>query len=163
MDDVELTDIWPAERRRNPKVDPPICPAVHGAYHAMTRRINAIARDHGLDASEALVLAQIGRSPGSAPSVIRHALGFHRSTISSILDRLEKQGWIRRPRTSWDGRRVEVLLTPAGENAAFIADGLIEDVEQELRIFTSHADRRGAASVYAAFAAITRPDGPLDL
>jgi hypothetical protein len=31
MDDVELTDIWPAERRRDPKVDPPICPAVHGA------------------------------------------------------------------------------------------------------------------------------------
>ncbi|HET9456474.1 MAG TPA: MarR family winged helix-turn-helix transcriptional regulator [Candidatus Limnocylindrales bacterium] len=163
MEDDEFPDIWPAERRRNPRTDPSVCPSVHGAYHAMTRRLNAVMRDHGLDASEALVLAHLRSNPGVAAAVIRHALGFHRSTLSSILDRLEHEGLIMRPRSSWDGRRVEVDLTSAGRLQAAIVEVLIETVEEEIRIFTSKADRRGADSVYAAFVAISRPDGKLDL
>jgi DNA-binding MarR family transcriptional regulator len=163
MEDDEFPDIWPPERRRNPRTDPSVCPSVHGAYHAMTRRLNAMMRDHGLDASEALVLAHLRLNPGVAAAVIRHALGFHRSTLSSILERLEREGLITRPRSSWDGRRVEIDLTRAGTLQAEIVDVLIETVEEEIRIFTSKADRRGADSVYAAFVAISRPDGKLDL
>jgi DNA-binding MarR family transcriptional regulator len=162
-DDPDFIDIWPEENVRVSRFDPPICPSVHGAYHAMTRRLQVVTRDHGLDASEALVLVRIRRAPMSAPAVIRHALGLHRSTLASILGRLERDGLISRRRSPWGGRRLEIGLTPNGERLALIAEGLIQDLEQELRIFTSRADRRGAETVYAAFRAITRPDGPLDL
>ena len=162
MDDDDF-DFWPAERRRKGRTDPPVCRSVHGAYHALTRRIGAIARDHGLDGSEALVLQALLRDPGCAPAVVRSALGFHRSTLSSILGRLERAGLITRVPVAFDGRRLELNLTPAGRIAAEIADSLLSDVEHELAAFSSASDRRGAEAVFAACMAITRPDGVLDI
>jgi DNA-binding MarR family transcriptional regulator len=162
MDDDDL-EVWPAERRRRPRSDPPVCQSVHGAYHALTRRIGVVARDHGLDPSEALVLQALLRDPGCAPAVLRHGLGFHRSTLSSILGRLERSGLIKRNADASDGRRLELALTPAGKIAAEIADSLLADVEHELAVFTSKSDRRGAEAVFAACVAITRPDGALDI
>jgi DNA-binding MarR family transcriptional regulator len=163
MDELDSIDIWPEERRRRGVSDPRVCPSIHGAYHAMTRRLQVVTREFGLDPSEALVLDQIRRMPGCAPVVTRHALGFHRSTLSSILDRLEHGELIGRGRDSWDGRRASIVLTPVGEHLAGAVDQALTDLEQEIRTFTSRADRRGAESVFAAMVAATRPGGALDL
>lgn len=163
MDGLDAIDIWPEERRRRGVTDPRVCPSIHGAYHAMTRRLQMVTREFGLDPSEALVLDQIQRMPGYAPVVIRQALGFHRSTLSSILDRLERGELIGRGRDSWDGRRAAIVLTPVGEQLAGVVDLVLTDLERELRMFTSRADRRGAESVFAAMVATTRPSGALDL
>jgi DNA-binding MarR family transcriptional regulator len=120
-------------------------------------------REHGLGVSEAMVLAFLLRQPGCAAAVIRHALGLHRSTLSSLLDRLEARDLVRRSHSSFDGRRLEVDLTRAGSIAAAIADQVIRDVESELAEFTSAAQRRGAEAVFAASVAVNRPGGVLDL
>lgn len=153
---------WPPERpgRRG---DPSICRSVHGAYHALGRRLQTATREHGLGASEAMVLAYVLRQPGCAAAVVRHALGLHRSTLSSLLDRLEGKGLIRRAHSAFDGRRLEIDLTPAGDIAASIAEIVIRDVELELAEFTSASQRRGAEAVFAACIAITRPGDILDL
>lgn len=155
-------DPWPPDRpgRRS---DPSICRSVHGAYHALGQRLHIATREHGLGVSEAMVLAYLLRQPGCAPAVVRHALGLHRSTLSSLLDRLERNGLVRRTRTSFDGRRLEINLTPSGNIAAAIAEGAIRDVEAELAEFTSTSQRRGAEAVFAAAIAITRPGDILDL
>ena len=160
--DLDDLDLWPPERpgRRS---DPSISRSVLGAYHALSRRLRISTREHGLGASEAMVLAYLLRQPGCAPVVARHALGLHRSTLSSLLDRLEAKGLIRRPRSSYDGRRLEIDLTPAGNLAAGIAEDVIRSVEAELAEFTTAAERRGAEAVFAACAAIARPDGVPDL
>jgi DNA-binding MarR family transcriptional regulator len=110
-----------------------------------------------------MVLAYLLRQPGCAAALVRHALGLHRSTLSSVLDRLERKGLIRRAHSSFDGRRLEINLTPAGTIAAAIAEDVIRDVEAELAEFTSASQRRGAESVFAACVAIMRPGGVLDL
>lgn len=110
-----------------------------------------------------MVLAYLRRDPGCAAALVRHALGFHRSTLSSLLDRLEGEALIRRVHNSFDGRRLEIELTPAGNVAAAIAQDVIRDVEAELAEFTSANERRGAEAVFAACVAITRPGGVLDL
>jgi DNA-binding MarR family transcriptional regulator len=162
MTDFEEFDAWPPERPGR-RTDPSICRSVHGAYHALSRRLQIATREHGLGTSEALVLAYLLREPGCAAAVVRHALGLHRSTLSSILDRLESKSLIRRSHSAFDGRRLEIDLTSAGQIAAAIAEQVIWDVEAELAEFTSAAQRRGAESVFAASIAINRPGGILDL
>ena len=162
FDEFDEFDPWPPERpgRRS---DPPISRSVHGAYHALARRLRIATREHGLGASEALVIAYLFRQPGCAPAAVRHALGLHRSTLSSLLDRLQAKGLIRRSRTPFDGRRLEIELTAAGSLAAAIAEDVIREVEAELAEFTSPTERRGAEAVFAACIAINRPGGVLDL
>ena len=162
MSDLDDYDLWPPERPGR-WTDPSVCRSVHGAYHALGGRLQLATREHGLGASEAMILAYLLRQPGCAAAVVRHALGLHRSTLSSLLDRLEAKGLIRRPRSSYDGRRLEIDLTPAGNLAAGIAEDVIRSVEAELAEFTTAAERRGAEAVFAACAAIARPDGVPDL
>lgn len=162
MEAFDDDDVWPTVRGSR-RSDPPIWQSVHGAYHALTRRLQDVTREHGLEASEALVLICLLRDPGCAPAVVRSRLGFHRSTLSSLLGRLEKDGLIRRSPVGFDGRRLQVDLTPAGMIAAGIAASVVGDAEAELHDFTSVADRRGAEAVFAACMAITRPDGELDI
>ena len=161
MIELDDPDLWPPERpgRRS---DPSICRSVHGAYHALSRRLRIATREHGLGASEAMVLAYLLRQPGCAPAVARHALGLHRSTLSSLLDRLEGKGLIRRAPSTYDGRRLEIDLTSLGAITAGIAADVIRDVESELAEFTSATERRGAEAVFAACVAMTNPGGSLD-
>src|SRR5688500_3535683 len=81
MVELDAFDGWPPERESR-KGDPSICRSVHGAYHALGQRLQIATRQHGLSTSEALVLAYLLRQPGCAAAVVRHALGFHRSTLS---------------------------------------------------------------------------------
>lgn len=166
LDDDEALDFdegWPPDHDEHGRFDPPICRSVHGAYHALMRRLSASTRDHGLDPSEALVLAWLRRCPGCAPSVVRHALGFHRSTLSSVLNRLERDGLIVRGVAAYGGRRLELNLTAAGAHVADLADGVIQDVEAHLADYTSRSQRRGAEAVFAACAAIAPGDAPPDV
>jgi DNA-binding MarR family transcriptional regulator len=162
MTDLDDFDLWPPERpgRRS---DPSVCQSVHGAYHALGRRLQIATREHGLGVSEAVVLAYLFRQPGCAAAVVRHALGLHRSTLSSLLDRLEAKGLVNRPRSSYDGRRLEIELTAAGSFTAAIAEDVIRAVEAEVAEFTSPTERRGAEAVFAACVAITRPGDTVDL
>jgi DNA-binding MarR family transcriptional regulator len=161
MTDLDDFDLWPPEPAGRWS-DPSVCRSVHGAYHALGRRLQVATREHGLGVSEAMVLAYLLRQPGCAAAVVRHDIGLHRSTLSSLLDRLEVKDLIRRPRSSFDGRRLEIDLTSAGRIAAAIADDVIRNIESELADFTSATQRRGAEAVFAACIAITRPGGVLD-
>jgi DNA-binding MarR family transcriptional regulator len=163
LDGFDVADPWPTRHEQYARVDPQICRSVHGAYHALMRRLATSSREHGLDASEALVLAWLRRSPGCAPTVLRHAFGFHRSTLSSILNRLERDGLLNRGTRSFGVRRLELNLTEAGLLAASIADAVIRDVEAHLAEYTSKAERRGAEAVYAACEAIAPIEAALDI
>lgn len=150
----EEFDGWP--REREPINDTRVIAAVHGAHHALTRRLELSTRDHGLDSVEALILATLLRSGDLAGWELRDAIGLHRSTQSSILDRLELDQLIERRRSAYDGRRFEAVLTSRGETRAGIADSLIADVESEVAGYTSRAERRAAVAVFEACKAIGR-------
>ena len=150
----ESDDGWPPARI--PARDTRVVAAVHAAHHGVTRRLELSTREHGFDAAEALVLATLLRDQGCAPWQIRQRLGLHRSTLSSILDRLEREARIERRPSEFDGRRFEVRLGKAGKVPAEIAEMLIADVEEEIAGYTSRAERYGAVAVYEACLAIGR-------
>jgi DNA-binding MarR family transcriptional regulator len=81
--------------------------------------------------------------------------------LSSLLDRLERDGLINRPPSSFNGQRFELELTNSGRVAADIADLVIAAVEEELATYTSLAERRAARAVFDACVAIDRPDRPI--
>lgn len=114
--------------------------------------------DLRLEASEAVVLAYVWSSPGCSPAEIRHAIGIHRSTLSSLLGRLESDGLIRRGIPGFETRRLMVDLTAKGRAVAVTARSVLADVEEELSGWTSPADRRGASAAFAACMAIVRPE-----
>ena len=122
----------------------------------MMQRLEMATREHGLPASEALVLLAVLREPLCPPWQIRYTLGLRRSTLSSMLGRLEGDGFVRRKRSDFDGRRFEVDLTPRGRIAADIADFVIREVEDEIAGYTSRAERQAARAVWEACVAIGR-------
>ena len=78
--------------------------------------------------------------------------------MSSILDRLERDTLIERRQNSFDRRRFEIRLTPAGMISAQLAEFVIAEVEAEIAGYTSRLDRRGAVAVYEACVAIGKRD-----
>ena len=98
------------------------------------------------------------RAPGCSPGEIRHALGFHRSTLSSLLSRLESKGLVRRGIPGFESRRLMVDLTRKGDAVATSARVVLVDLEAELGDWTSPADRRGAGAVFAACLAMVGPE-----
>ena len=149
----ETDDGWPAARE--PRSDTRVIVAVHAARHALTRRLEISTREHGLDASEALVLDVVLREPACAPWQIRSQVGLHASTLSSILGRLEREGKLERRSSDFDGRRFAVRLTRAGVIAAELGEFVIAE-EDEIAGYTSRAERHGAVAVYQASVAIGR-------
>jgi DNA-binding MarR family transcriptional regulator len=158
MDDeaeLEYDAMWPPKRpaRTNPRVIVP----VFGAYHAARHRLESACREHGLDATEALVLAAIRAEPRCPPWAIRRRLGFPPSTLSSILDRLERARHVTRRQSGLTNQRFEIELTGAGQIAADVAVYAIAGLEAEIAGYTSADERRGAVAVFEACRAIDRP------
>jgi DNA-binding MarR family transcriptional regulator len=157
MDELaDANDGWPP--LLDSDVDAPVIRSVHAGYHALSRVLARATREHGLESSEAVVLAYLRSNPGCSAIEVRRRFGFHRSTLSSLLNRLEADGLIVRLRNSYDGRRYEVKLTPAGRVRAGILDVVLNDVELEIAGFTSRVQRRGALAVFEACIAIERGD-----
>ncbi len=156
MEDNDNEDFWPAERI--PARDTRVIAAVHGAAHCITRRLELSTRDHAMDGAEALVLTQLLFEPSCPSWLLRSRTGLHRSTLSSILDRLERDGRIERHRNSVDGRRFEIEVTSSGRLSAEIAASLVRDIEAEIAGYTSRAERHGAVAVFEACLALGRRD-----
>ena len=153
--DETSDDWWPPQRVG--VSDPHLVFALHAAYHSINRRLEVATRQHGLASPEALVLAVLLRDPGCSPGEVRGRLGQHRSTLSSVLDRLERDGMIQRTPSAFDGRRFELNVTKAGVIAGEIAEFEIAEIEADIAGYSSRAHRAGAQAVFEACVAIARP------
>ena len=121
-----------------------VYPAIHSTFHALTRRLDAIANEGGLSAVESLVLSVAAAHPMEGIFAIRHATGLRPSTLNSILNRLQSRELLRRAVESPDRRYVEVRLTFDGQIHAVMAREAMEELERELAVFVSPADRAAA-------------------
>lgn len=70
----------------------------------------------GLSGTELRVLAAIDRlSPGAQPGQVADELRMTTSNVASALRELDEAGLVRRERDRADGRRVQLVVTTAGE------------------------------------------------
>lgn len=89
--------------------------ALRRISHAMDSRSRTLLRRYGLTGPQLTALLTIARlQPVTAGAIAREVQLGH-STVSGILDRLERRGWIGRSRGASDRRQVNLCLTAAGE------------------------------------------------
>lgn len=67
---------------------------------------------------EALVVLHLASHRGTTINALHRTFGHRRSTLTSVLDRLEAKGYVRRRPGEADRRSVDVALTPSGQRLA---------------------------------------------
>lgn len=94
--------------------------ALQRATHATLQLIAAELADLDLTASEINALANLADGQGRTVSQLGAAAGTRPTTLTSVLDRLERRGHITRGTLAGDRRSVLVELTDSGQAAAAV-------------------------------------------
>jgi MarR family transcriptional regulator, organic hydroperoxide resistance regulator len=99
------------------------------ATHATLQLIAAELVDLDLTASEINALANLADGQGRTVSQLGAAIGSRPTTLTSVLDRLERRGHITRGTHADDRRSVLIELTESGRAAAALIKQTLADLE----------------------------------
>lgn len=103
--------------------------ALQRATHATLQLLAAELVDLDLTASEINALANLADGRGRTVSELGAAVGTRPTTLTSVLDRLERRGHITRGTRPGDRRAVLIELTSSGRLAANTVRQAIADLE----------------------------------
>jgi DNA-binding MarR family transcriptional regulator len=123
--------------------------ALQRATHATLQILTAELVDLDLTASEINALAILADGRGRTISELGAAAGSRPTTLTSVLDRLERRGHITRGSRRSDRRVVVVELTPSGHLAA-------DTIREALAGVEARALDGLSAETVAAFHAVLR-------
>ena len=82
--------------------------------------------------------------------------GHKRSTLTSLLDRMEEREWIRRSTRPEDRRSILIELAPRGRRTASRVQQLVEGLEREILSRLDARDMAGFEATMSAIAEVTR-------
>ncbi len=133
--------------RNFPGIDGTAKGVVYAIFHLsneISRRGEQLLARHGISWGEYLALSTLRRDPRQAmsPSSIGDATGMTSGGVSNVLRRLETRGFVRRSRSTRDGRGVQVRLTVAGVKTVDEALPRLSKAESERMSHLSAADRK---------------------
>jgi DNA-binding MarR family transcriptional regulator len=103
--------------------------ALQRATHATLQTLSSELVDLDLTASEMNALANLADGRGRTVSELGTAVGTRPTTLTSVLDRLERRGHITRGPRPGDRRAVLIELTPTGHLTATTIRRAITDLE----------------------------------
>lgn len=86
-----------------------------------------LERESGLTGPQLLVMQTIGNSGEITAGVIARDVSLSQATVTSIIDRLERKGYLKRARNTEDKRKVMISLTPEGEMSLAKAPTLMQE------------------------------------
>jgi len=109
----------------------------------------------GLTSVEQLVLLEVGERGRPMMSELALGCGQALSTMTGLVDRLEKKGVLRRQRTEEDRRVVYVELTPEGDRA------YQERLELDMRVVITLLDALSPGEQAAVIGALTKVSAAL--
>ena len=95
-------------------VDQRLCVALYQTAHAMDATYRVLLEQHGLTYPQYTVVSVLGQQGPMPVTGIGRQLGLATNTVSPLLKRLERQGWVSRRRSGQDERTVLVDLTAEG-------------------------------------------------
>lgn len=103
------------------------------AHGAVYRHFTETFADLGLTQKQVSLLWLVDDEPGVAQIELGQRLRMDRATTMTIVNRLEQRGYVERQRSSSDGRKQALFLTPSGEAALGEAKACIEAHEAWLK------------------------------
>ena len=131
--------------------------------HALQRASKRMEVTLGVTGPQRLVIRIVGRFPGMPAGHLAKLLHVHPSTLTGILQRLERQGLIRRRADSRDARRFLLSLTERGRAFDVGMGGTIEAAIQHVlahtRVDKLQSAREVLASLSASLGSITAAQG----
>jgi DNA-binding MarR family transcriptional regulator len=126
--------------------------ATHATLHALTTRL----ADLDLPAADINVLANMADGAGRTVGALATATATRPSTLTSLLDRLARRGYIVRQNDPGDRRSFVVVLTPDGQAAAQRAAEAIADLERQALATVTPAQRAGFHALIDALTEVSR-------
>ncbi|RSS80088.1 MarR family transcriptional regulator [Streptomyces sp. WAC06614] len=121
--------------------------ALQRATHATLHLITTELADLDLTAAEINALANLADGQGRTVSALGAAVGSRPTTLTSVLDRLERRGHITRGRRPGDRRTVLVELTGSGREAAAVVTRTLAGLEDRALAGLSAQDLAGFHAV----------------
>jgi len=86
-----------------------------------------LVKQFGLTGPQLIILREISQSDEITASDISRAISLSPATVTGVLDRLEKRGYVVRKRSDRDRRRTLVQMTPAGNHILASAPPLMQE------------------------------------
>ncbi len=119
---------------------PLIVPALERASHTVALWIDRSFQDPRLTQAEAHVLAYLALHAPCSINDLHRSFGHKRSTLTSLLDRLEGRGWTQRERHPTSRRLVLVQLTEAGRQVADQVSTALRSLDDRVQMRAGEAD-----------------------
>ena len=104
--------------------------ALQRATHLTSHRLSLVLADLDLTPSEINALANLGDGQPRTTSQLGRAVGAKPTTLTGVLDRLERRGLITRGTSPADRRATVITTTGAGRRAARRVRKAMTDLEQ---------------------------------
>lgn len=122
----------------------PIVPALEHATHAVALWIDRVFgdtfNDPRLTEAEVNVLAYLVRHAPCPINDLHRSFGHKRSTLTSLVDRLEGRGWVRRGPHPTSRRLVLLHLTDTGQPVAEHVRAVLDALEARVSARTGSSD-----------------------
>ena len=112
---------------------PAIVPALERATHAVALWVERSFHELRLTQADAHILAYLARHAPCAINDLHRSFGHKRSTLTSVLDRLERRGWLRRGIHPTSRRLVLVHLTDEGRQVGEQVGAALDALEARMR------------------------------
>lgn len=110
------------------------------ASHVVSTEFHAKLRERGVPVAVWRVLATISGGAGETVTTLATACLLRQPTLTKMLDRMERDGLVRRRTDAADRRLVRVAATTRGE--ALVATLLLAARDHETEILTRHPEVR---------------------
>ena len=130
--------------------------ALHRATHATLHALTTTLADLDLPAADINTLANLADGEGRTVGALATATATKPSTLTSLLDRLTRRGYLVRETGPADRRSFVVRLTPDGLAVAQRAAAAIADLERQALAATTPAQRAGFQAVIDALTEASR-------
>jgi DNA-binding MarR family transcriptional regulator len=105
-----------------------LCFAIYSASHAFTKFYKPLLAELDVTYPQYLVMLFLWQSPEARVTDICAAMGLDTGTLSPLLKRLEKTGYIRRERSADDERQVVIRLTASGQAKKPVAERILMEI-----------------------------------
>lgn len=110
--------------------------SIYMAYRKMQIHFGGIAEEMGIDSAPLSALTKLWREDGLTITELGEKLFLKASTITSLIDRMERDGLVRRKRNQEDRRVVKIYLTPKAKELQKefpnFEESLIEKIQDKL-------------------------------
>lgn len=130
------------QNRKNPPACDEVLIAIRRVIQSIDLHSKHLVKQFGLTGPQLIILSEISQTDEITASDISKVISLSQATVTGVLDRLEKRGYVVRKQSKQDRRRALVELTASGKHILETAPPLMQEsfIEQfvELQTWEQH-------------------------